>query len=772
MKLSKASVGFAVAALAVFMAPSAARAGISTAPEATVTGTFVGATTDRVGDGEGATSLSPDTENDRALSLDIAYAGTHTVSNVLIIGSSGFSRWNTYPGDGTWIVGLTAPSTGAAFLNSYDAEASIGFSDTRSLWAYISDDGSLAAENRVFVTVCFDGNFDSCARAEILLDTDGDLDDDGYTPPADCNDNHAAANPGMTEIPDDNFDNDCDGVSLQTYFRDLDGDQYGDPNTTVAAGSQPSGYLSYPQDCDDTNPDIHPYRDDVPDNAVDENCDGKLAQTYYVDGDQDGFGSAATEVRDAPEAGWSTVTGDCNDGDASVHPGSTESSATDGIDQDCDGTVEGATWYTDADDDGWGDLALSQVAVDQPTGTSSSAGDCDDADASVNPGATETPDNTVDEDCDGDISGWVYADNDGDAFGAGSPTVSNDGTAGTGEALVAGDCNDVDSDINPSATEVPDNDVDEDCDSSVDYTFYADADSDGFGDAASSVAAPSAPTGHTSDNTDCDDEDATVFPGAVDIPDDGVDQNCDGLTSAWVYGDADGDGFGTTDTATVSNDGTAGPGRSYVGGDCDDNASSINPSATEVPDNTVDEDCDGLFDSTWYRDADVDGFGDPLVTTIAPSLPTGYTIDSTDCDDANTAAHPGATEIAGNGVDEDCNGADLPVTLAPTTLDPDRSGSYVSVKGSKVTIATTVSSSLQACTTGRIVTFTVNGGLLASPLALTGTSLRSGAASASTTLAPGSYSVGISTPATADCAAATNPPLGFVVASAKPGKIR
>ncbi|MFN7144181.1 MAG: putative metal-binding motif-containing protein, partial [Myxococcota bacterium] len=114
-------------------------------------------------------------------------------------------------------------------------------------------------------------------------------------------------------------------------------------------------------------------------------------------------------------------------------------------------------------------------------------------------------------------------------------------------------------------------------------SWFRDADGDGYGDAASTVAACDAPTGYVSVGTDCDDARGGSHPGAGEIAYDGLDQDCDGADVT----DSDGDGFVAFEAG---------------GDDCDDLSAGAFPGGVEVDGDGLDNDCDGQADpraETW-----------------------------------------------------------------------------------------------------------------------------------------------------------------------------
>ena len=501
-----------------------------------------------------------------------------------------------------------------------------------------------------------------------LVDGDGD----GFTTEdGDCDDANNAVAPGQAEQCD-NIDNNCDGdvdEGLTTpWYPDTDEDGFGDLSGAVTACEPPdAGYIADGTDCDDTRDDVYPLATDLCD-ELDNDCDGaideELGELWYADEDGDGFGAEATGAPacDAPE-GRVADSSDCDDTRDVVHPGHAE--LCDELDNNCDGVVdEGVTtpFYEDVDDDGYGADALTTEACAEPAGYAAIDGDCDDMDAAFNPGAMESCSEAIDYNCDGSVA---YADADADGWAA------------------CEECDDGAADVNPSAPEVC-NTIDDDCDGAIDdddtdvdtstgSAWYADADSDRYGNSATEVWSCATPVGYTADFTDCDDTSVAVNPAATEVCNT-IDDDCDGAIddadgdldtstgSVW-YADADTDGFGALADTVASCDAPAGYGTDAT--DCNDADPTVNPAAAEVC-NGVDDDCDGATDdddtdvdtstgSAWYADSDSDGYGALSDTVTTCDAPAGYGADATDCDDADATVNPGAAEAC-NGVDDDCDG--------------------------------------------------------------------------------------------------------------------
>jgi hypothetical protein len=202
-------------------------------------------------------------------------------------------------------------------------------------------------------------------------------------------------------------------------------------------------------------------------------ADGGTATRYFQDLDEDGFGNLTQPIdRCAVPESFRAVTNsdDCNDNPAAggrlFFPGAPEQ--CDGLDNDCDGQFDegfpGVTYYRDEDNDGYGDTQQQRVLCQPSAGYVAAPDDCQPLNPRVHPNADEVC-NYTDDDCNG---------------------VADEG---------------------------------------VKLTWYRDGDHDGFGRPDMKILDCLQPDSGVANNTDCNDTNPLIYPGALDRCD-GVNNDC------------------------------------------------------------------------------------------------------------------------------------------------------------------------------------------------------------------------------------------------------
>jgi Putative metal-binding motif/SprB repeat/Secretion system C-terminal sorting domain len=503
---------------------------------------------------------------------------------------------------------LPATTDSTTFSISWSAQDDIGGCGVRDYTIYVSTNGgafSLYQNGITDTSAMFTGQIgnsysffsiatDNVGNMEALKTVGGDtitidgaldLDGDGYSANVDCNDNIAAINPGATEACND-LDDNCDGIVDNVMVCPVPANL-----TNVVTGT--SALLSWGNiACAEIFSVRHRQ---------------KLTATTY----------GAWSVWTNTTTNSLTITGLLLNTNyqwavRAICPGNNSSTT---ITKLFSTTCTPITYYPDTDNDGYGNAASSQSACSQPAGFVANATDCNDAVATIYPGATELC-NGLDDNCDLAVADNEL-DSDGDTY-----------------MVCEGDCNDNNASINPAATEAC-NDLDDNCNGIVDNVATCPAPTS----LTNIVSGSTALLGWA--NIACADSFSLRYRQKLTA-------TTYGVWSAWQHT--------TSNSLTITGLLLNANYQWAVKATCPSNNPST--SATKLFSTT----CSPI---TYYADTDNDGYGNAASSQSACSQPAGFVANATDCNDAVATIYPGATELC-NGLDDNCD-----LAVADNELDSD-----------------------------------------------------------------------------------------------------
>lgn len=218
-------------------------------------------------------------------------------------------------------------------------------------------------------------------------------------------------------------------------------------------------------------------------------------QTYFADTDADGYGDASSSISTCTAMfGYVLDNTDCDDTDGLINPAT--------------------IWYQDIDGDLSGNNLVSLTQCAQPVGYVLNPGDCDDNNnLIINPTT-------------------YYLDADGDGHGSVTGlAIASCTNPGAGYVTISDDCDDSANTVYPGAPELCDG-MDNDCNGSFDdglvfNAYFTDTDNDTYGTGTGTLYCQDPGTGYSLIDGDCDDSNPNAYPGATEILDNGIDENCD-----------------------------------------------------------------------------------------------------------------------------------------------------------------------------------------------------------------------------------------------------